>query len=99
MKANRSKKPLSLKISIPPIGLISESTLNDKAAKDPRRKPTKPTVIADILLESRVSSQSHDTGASIIAIDEVNAAKNSRTKNRAPNINPPAVCEKAIGSA
>ena len=84
---------------MPAKGRILENTLNDKAAKDPSTKPTKPTTKAAIRLDSLVSSHNHETGASIIAIEEVNAAKNNKTKNKAPNTKPPDVWEKAIGNA
>ena len=73
-------------MAIPPRGLISENTLNDNAAKDPKTKPAAPTVIADIQRDNFVSSHNHDTGASIIAIDDVKAAKKSKIKNKAPKI-------------
>ncbi|GBE45104.1 hypothetical protein BMS3Bbin11_00184 [bacterium BMS3Bbin11] len=38
------------------------------------------------------------TAGSIRDIDDVQAAITIRTKNRAPNIWPPGICEKAIGS-
>ena len=65
---------------MPPRGLMSENTLKDSAAMEPKIKPTAPTVSADIRRDNFVSSHNQDTGASIIAIDDVKAAKNSKIK-------------------
>ena len=91
MNAKRSKKPLSLRISNPDMGRTSDSKLNERAASEPNKKPTKPAVTAAMRLDKLVSSLNQETGASIIAMDDVSAAKNSNIKKTAPKINPPAV--------
>ena len=91
MNAKRKKNPLTLRITKQDMVRTTESKLNERAASEPNKKPTKPTVTTPMRLDKLVSSLSQETGASIIAMDDVSAAKNSNIKKTAPKINPPAV--------
>ena len=85
------------KILLPRIW-ISLQWLKDSSDATPSSQITTPAVTAAPLRPSAVFSSTNATTGSSSDMDEVSAAKLSRTKNSAPSTVPPVMLPKAIGS-